>query len=119
MLGVQGDARTRRGTRGHVGAQGARGGTAGARGKARHDAARRAGARVRTATRPTRHATRHRVRAAWAQCPRGLCVLAGPGWVLCAPDSVLTEFLDSILLLSHFLGTVHHKKKIQNFFLIK
>ena len=29
-------------------------------------------------TRSARPATRHRVRAAWAQCTLGLCALAGP-----------------------------------------
>ena len=46
------------------------------------------------------------------------CALAGPGWVLCALNSVLTQFLDSVLFLSHCLDTVHEhcssqKKKLK------
>ena len=40
---------------------------------------------------------------------------AGPSWVHCAPDSVLTQFLDSILFLSYCLDTVHEHCS-QNFF---
>ena len=32
---------------------------------------------------------------------------AGLSWVHCAPASVLTQFLDSVLFPSHFLDTVH------------
>ena len=99
VLGAQGYEQAWRARK--AGTQGACGG------KARHGEARREGARVLATTRPARPATRHRVRVAWEQYARDLCALAGPGWVLCAPDSVLTQFLDSVLLLSHFLGTVH------------
>ena len=39
---------------------------------------------------------------------------ARPSWVHCAPDSVLTQFLDSVLFLSHCLDIVHEhcSKKI-------
>ena len=42
-----------------------------------------------------------------------LCVLAGPAG--CALGA-LSLFLDSVLFLSHFLGTVHHKN-FRNLFL--
>ena len=43
------------------------------------------------------------VRAAWARPVHA-------GWAKlghCAPDPILTQFLDSVLFLSHFLDTVH------------
>ena len=38
---------------------------------------------------------------------RCLCVLAGPNWGHCAPDPILTQFLDSVLFMSQYLDTVH------------
>ena len=63
-----------------------------------HDTARGA-----PATRPAGGATTQPRAGAWAN----LCALVGPSWVLYAPDSVLTQLLDSILFMSHFLGTIH------------
>ena len=40
----------------------------------------------------------------WA---RDMGAQAGPSWVHCTPDSILTLFLDSVLFLSQFLDIVH------------
>ena len=50
--------------------------------------------------------TRPGVRAPGRACAH-LFALAGPGWVLCAPDLVFDPVFYSVLFLSHRLDTVH------------
>ena len=59
--------------------------------------------------------TRPSVRMPVRACAR-LCALVGPGWMPCAPDSVLTQFLDSVLFLSHGLDTAHEHYSSQRIF---
>ena len=48
-------------------------------------------------------------------CAR-LRAMAGPGWVLCAPDSVFDPVFYSVLFLSQCLDLVHEHCSSQIFF---